>query len=247
MNFFFFLFAFLIFFFLILEDIISCVRFNPTGEYLATGDKGGRVVVFKRIPNSPNPSYDLYSTFLSHEREFDYLKSIEIDEKINSIRWLPQVNFNRFLISANDKTIKLWKLSEKDKKYCESERRLSGDLKFPKSAKVPRYVEASPKRLYENGHSFNINSLAVNNDQQTFLSSDDLRINLWNLEVTNETFSILFSLPLYFLRLQTIRQKKKKKETISHQVISHLFLSLFFNPLFQPIRINLNREKKALT
>ena len=29
-------------------DIISCVEFNNDGELLATGDKGGRVVIFQR-------------------------------------------------------------------------------------------------------------------------------------------------------------------------------------------------------
>ena len=29
-------------------DIISCVEFNHDGELLATGDKGGRVVIFQR-------------------------------------------------------------------------------------------------------------------------------------------------------------------------------------------------------
>ena len=29
-------------------DIISCVEFNSDGELLATGDKGGRVVIFQR-------------------------------------------------------------------------------------------------------------------------------------------------------------------------------------------------------
>lgn len=29
-------------------DIISCVEFNSTGDLLATGDKGGRVVIFQR-------------------------------------------------------------------------------------------------------------------------------------------------------------------------------------------------------
>jgi len=29
-------------------DIISCVEFNNNGELLATGDKGGRVVIFQR-------------------------------------------------------------------------------------------------------------------------------------------------------------------------------------------------------
>lgn len=31
-------------------DVISTVEFNHTGELLATGDKGGRVVIFQREP-----------------------------------------------------------------------------------------------------------------------------------------------------------------------------------------------------
>ena len=31
-------------------DIISCVEFSHDGELLATGDKGGRVVIFQRDP-----------------------------------------------------------------------------------------------------------------------------------------------------------------------------------------------------
>eukprot|EP00953_Heterococcus_sp_UTEX-ZZ885_P036906 18997-Heterococcus_DN1.PRE.2 len=33
-------------------DILSAVQFDSSGEYLATGDRGGRVVIFKQ--NSPN-------------------------------------------------------------------------------------------------------------------------------------------------------------------------------------------------
>jgi serine/threonine-protein phosphatase 2A regulatory subunit B len=32
---------------LVAADIISCVEFNQDGELLATGDKGGRVVIFQ--------------------------------------------------------------------------------------------------------------------------------------------------------------------------------------------------------
>lgn len=31
-----------------IADIISTVEFDHTGDYLATGDKGGRVVLFER-------------------------------------------------------------------------------------------------------------------------------------------------------------------------------------------------------
>jgi len=49
-------------------DIISCVEFNHDGELLATGDKGGRVVIFQRDPMSKaalprRGEYNVYSTF----------------------------------------------------------------------------------------------------------------------------------------------------------------------------------------
>ena len=89
-------------------DIISCVEFNQDGDLLATGDKGGRVVIFQMDPASKksNPKrgeYNVYITFQSHEPEFDYLKSLEIEEKINKIRWLKRKNPAHFLLSTNGK------------------------------------------------------------------------------------------------------------------------------------------------
>lgn len=49
--------------------------------------------------------YNVYSTFQSHEPEFDYLKSLEIEEKINKIRWLPQQNAAYFLLSTNGQSV----------------------------------------------------------------------------------------------------------------------------------------------
>jgi hypothetical protein len=45
------------------------------------------------------------STFQSHEPEFDYLKSLEIEEKINKIRWLKRKNQAHFLLSTNGMAI----------------------------------------------------------------------------------------------------------------------------------------------
>jgi len=266
----------------------------------------------------------VYSTFQSHEPEFDYLKSLEIEEKINRIQWLRQFNQSRFLLSANgwkwcnlvkseldsiyitawlfpklslliwrslsidhgctvlwiawcisiifnghiklklhyilrqinilwtiffitlknevillnqiilwgcvpililswcvclcktfiflyctnelvlvsaDKTIKLWKLSER----CKRPEGLnlkddSGLIRTPTSIttlQVPVFVpvdmmvEASPRRVFANAHAYHINSVSINSDEETFLSADDLRINLWNTAITNQSFSIL--------------------------------------------------------
>jgi len=52
-------------------------------------------------------------------------------------------------------------------------------------------VEASSRRVYANAHTYHINSISVNSDQETFISSDDLRINLWHHEVTSQSYNIV--------------------------------------------------------
>lgn len=45
--------------------------------------------------------YKFYTEFQSHEPEFDYLKSLEIEEKINKIKWCPRQNAAHFLLTTN--------------------------------------------------------------------------------------------------------------------------------------------------
>lgn len=240
-------------------DVISCLEFNHDGELLATGDKGGRVVIFerdltlKKSTTDPDPltpqqqqlqqlsessqrnslsqstnttqssiddenqrpksilkssssynhsrcEYNVYSTFQSHEPEFDYLKSLEIEEKINKIRWLKRRNQAHFLLSTNDKTIKLWKIQERQKKIDgynlkdESGQHINSpitQLRVPTVVPTELTVEAYPKRVFANAHTYHINSISINSDQETYLSADDLRINLWHQEVTDESFNIV--------------------------------------------------------
>nr|XP_042124636.1 serine/threonine-protein phosphatase 2A 55 kDa regulatory subunit B delta isoform-like [Peromyscus maniculatus bairdii] len=187
-------------------DIISTVEFNYSGDLFATGDKGGRVVIFQREHENKGRrhsrgEYNVYSTFQSHEPEFDYLKSLEIEEKINKIRWLPQQNAAHFLLSTNDKTIKLWKISERDKRaegynLKDEDGRLRDPfritaLRVPILKPMDLMVEASLQRIFANAHTYHINSISVNGDHETYLSADDLRINLWHLEITDRSFNIV--------------------------------------------------------
>ena len=54
--------------------------------------------------------YRYLTDFQSHEPEFDYLKSLEIEEKINKVKWCRTSCGSRMLLSTNDKTIKLWRV-----------------------------------------------------------------------------------------------------------------------------------------
>ncbi|ODQ52285.1 protein phosphatase PP2A regulatory subunit B [Saitoella complicata NRRL Y-17804] len=181
-------------------DVISTVEFDHTGDYLATGDKGGRVVLFERNESKKGCEYKFYTEFQSHEPEFDYLKSLEIEEKINKIKWCRRSNASHFLLSTNDKTIKLWKVFEKSLKVV-AENNLSDGMRAPSltssSLKLPRMshhdtiIAAVPRKTYSNAHAYHINSISVNSDAETYISADDLRINLWNLDIADQSFNIV--------------------------------------------------------
>lgn len=160
--------------------------------------------------------YKFHTEFQSHEPEFDYLKSLEIEEKINKIKWCRRQNASHYLLSTNDKTIKLWKVFEKSLKVVAENNlthdltpggapgggaavvrnpnvhfRSAADLKMPRLTHHDTVVAAVPRKTYANAHAYHINSISVNSDGETFISSDDLRINLWNLNIQNESFNIV--------------------------------------------------------
>lgn len=72
-------------------------------------------------------------------------------------------------------------------------------LHFPSipASKVPvlkptdLMVEVRPRRVFSNGHTYHVNSISVNSDGETYLSADDLRINMWHLDITDRSFNIL--------------------------------------------------------
>ncbi|OMO67591.1 Protein phosphatase 2A, regulatory subunit PR55 [Corchorus olitorius] len=233
-------------------DIISAVEFEKSGDYLAVGDRGGRVVIFERkygkdTPDelysrnqleqldfafSNHPEYQYKTEFQSHEPEFDYLKSVEIEEKINKVKWCTTPNGSLFILSTNDKTIKLWKVKERKIKkandmdhhqFVSSENALLAESSFMSEQDIPSFTNgthpelkdntannaflshgvhakiannedttyARCRRVYAHAHDFNINSISNNSDGETFISADDLRINLWNLEISNQSFNII--------------------------------------------------------
>ncbi len=215
--------------------MLSAVEFDSCGDFLATGDKGGRIVIFSRLtpqdqdvvdddgdrdsemrtrpPGSSAYQYMPYAEFQSHESEFDYLKSLEIEERINQIQWCQPTNNALFLLSTNDKTVKLWKVFNRNISYYEDVAEMEGDedryktmpslsqdpsslvtvpdhvYKFPKKQHSESTVVANPRRIFSNAHNYHVNSISTNCDGETFMSADDLRINLWNLEVSDQCFS----------------------------------------------------------
>jgi len=97
--------------------MLTAMSFSQNGDYLAVGDKGGRVIVFyhTELKNSRYFDYRYYAEFQSHDPEFDHLKSLEVGEKINSLQFLHNSGSSDSIkiISTNERVIKLWKINQK--------------------------------------------------------------------------------------------------------------------------------------
>lgn len=64
-------------------------------------------------------------------------------------------------------------------------------LTMPRLQSQGRFITATPRRAFSSAHSYHINSISLNSDEETFLSADDLRVNLWNLEREGQGFNVL--------------------------------------------------------
>ena len=64
-------------------------------------------------------------------------------------------------------------------------------IRFPKIARTDHVVASNLRRGYAHNHAYHVNSLSASCDQETFLSGDDLRINLWHLDNPTENFTVV--------------------------------------------------------
>lgn len=97
------------------------------------------------------------------------------------------------MLSANDKVIKLWKIEYKREKKYESCKKLlqKGKLAIPRSKVVNESFEGRCRTIYKSAHEHSINSLSLCADGEHFISADDMRINIWNIENTSTVYNIL--------------------------------------------------------
>lgn len=106
-----------------------------------------------------------------------------------------------WLTLRSDKTIKLWKVFDKQIKVVSSNNHHDDKqqplptpinpaaLRLPSMQIQDRIVAAVPRKVYQNAHAYHVNSISINSDGETFISGDDLRINLWNLNISDQSFS----------------------------------------------------------
>lgn len=108
---------------------ISSLGWDDSGGCLAVGDKEGRIRLLEKNAVSsrrvsfggtpcltcfPLPScqdtgdFETMCQFTSHTSDFDYLKSLEIEPKINRLRFCKQQTHNTQMVLATNGSSPLW-------------------------------------------------------------------------------------------------------------------------------------------
>ncbi|KAK9113694.1 hypothetical protein Syun_020491 [Stephania yunnanensis] len=140
-------------------DLISTIDFEKKGDYIATGDHGGRVVIFERTDRPDDRSRkELEQLDCGNKRHPEYRYKTEFQSHE------PEV-----------KERKPEKCKEMDQNTAVS----SENMLLAEKSFVSEQLETS----VPNGYHLD--------DGETFVSADDLRINLWNLEFSNQCFNII--------------------------------------------------------
>ena len=81
-----------------LPPSLLCLTTSSSADWISSLNR----FAFPPLPSQKkNCEYKFYTEFQSHEPEFDYLKSLEIEEKINKIKWCKRQNAAHFLLSTN--------------------------------------------------------------------------------------------------------------------------------------------------
>jgi serine/threonine-protein phosphatase 2A regulatory subunit B len=86
------------------------------------------------------------------------------------------------MLTTNDRVIKLWKMEYRIQRHTTKCSTNNGKLTMPSSEVVGEGQEGVEKMQYKNCHNYNINSLSTAPDGESFLSADDLRVNMWSFE-----------------------------------------------------------------
>lgn len=114
------------------------------------------------------------------------MRSVEIEERVNDIHWLKQQGKNLYVMTTNKRSVKLWRLSHKLMKKVV---KTSGkELAIPKMQVTEDGLVPTLKTAFPALHTHPINSLSVSANEEYAITSDDLKIYLWNLEDPTKAF-----------------------------------------------------------
>jgi WD40 repeat protein len=145
---------------------------SPNG-YVLMGDSNGRVALYAPPPSQlkSEPVRQRIARFWhqAFSREFDVLRSVEVEERVTKAVLLPRrsSSVTSYMV-ANARNIKMYRMRE--------------NLRRPKSKTVVPVCSFTGPHVQAPIHS-----LSLCSDEQTFLSADDFQVQWWHIDASEST------------------------------------------------------------
>ncbi|KAG8346390.1 putative protein phosphatase 2A regulatory subunit [Trypanosoma vivax] len=201
---------------------VTALASSSSGDHVAIGDRAGRLFVMSRselpscsVDGAPEDKMGLHAPrgqcsfsirqpygFVvgrqAYSSVIDPLNSVEVTPNIQAVCFLPQMGPTTFLLAANEKLPRLYKVMQVQESpspfsavdHIGQERPLKLTLRPPNG--TTRTVMKQVAR-YALSHEYNINSISPRADDSQFFSADDLTVKLWCVEYPDtsiETYSL---------------------------------------------------------
>ncbi|EOB13480.1 Protein phosphatase PP2A 55 kDa regulatory subunit [Nosema bombycis CQ1] len=124
-------------------------------------------------------SDDLLFSFKAYDLRFDYLESCDVLERVTAINRFETGGVSHNLIIANERNIKIIEV------------RNSESTKNIINNNLSKTYNNTLLKEFNNIHSYMINSVSVSKDEQVFISSDYLVVNLWHTDRLDVGYTLL--------------------------------------------------------
>jgi serine/threonine-protein phosphatase 2A regulatory subunit B len=185
-----------------LSYLISDMKMSNNGEYVLLGDRGGRIIIFKKGESQQNrnfPKLNYFYEFGAYDKDFDVHRSTEYSEMIRSMEVLPLNHKDKMdILSCGYRTIKLHRIhNSKIRQFnCDdedgSDKSNEKLLKVPKVKSVKTDIASKCKVTIKVNNSSEMNSISYNKHfTNNFLTSDDTKALLWDINNREEVYNII--------------------------------------------------------
>lgn len=179
--------------------LVTNCKISNTGDHQIITDKGGRIIIFKKKERKSSgvPKLEYYYEYPAHDKDFDVHKSLEYSEEIKSLGIFPISDYTKLdIITASYRNIHLDRVYQKSTKVVDKPAKdLSKENNFyslPKLKQSRNEIKHKSLLKLDGIHTSEINSVNLSQmNPEVFMSSDEYKVFLWDINQTNEIFNVV--------------------------------------------------------
>ncbi|GAM19774.1 hypothetical protein SAMD00019534_029490 [Acytostelium subglobosum LB1] len=180
------------------DDVISLKSSNSSGLTVLSMSVDDMVLIGEAINQHQSQQQWTSHDQSDHPHQHQQQQRFEIifyfqahETEVIEILWCKQMCPSLLFVSTSVCSSKLWRFSDKTTGDATG----SGYINSPSPLRITSShnnpFKFTLKKSYEHEEIFNLNSISLNSDGQTFLSSDEFRVYLWDLNIGQQCFNII--------------------------------------------------------